>query len=414
MKSKIITVGDEILMGHIVNSNSAYISDKLYSVGLPVEQIVTVGDNEEAILTELRNSFGIYNVIILTGGLGPTHDDITKSVLVKFFDDELKFDEKVYENIISLFKIRGISMPETNKEQAMVPKNSKVIWNKNGTAPGIWMEKDDKILIALPGVPLEMKPMLDESVIPSLREKFSESETQVQKNKIILTTGISETSLFELLGNIKDITGDDCKIAFLPSFPGVKIRIDASDVNEILVNEKISEVEKKIRAKAEDFIYGVNDDKLEKIVGDLLVEKKLTLSVAESCSGGLFASLITDVPGSSKYFLGGVCSYSNESKIKLLKVKKKTIEKYGAVSKETALEMAVGVRNLFKSNVGMSVTGIAGPEGGTENKPVGLVWIGCSFENKTFTAKHLFGDNRLRTKLRSVMMALSLLRKELM
>lgn len=412
LKSKIISIGDEILIGQITNTNATFIGEKLYSVGLPVKKIITIADEEKALLTELKDSNKNFDVTIITGGLGPTHDDLTKPVLVKYFKDKLISNKKVLRHVKNIFKIRNVEMPDVNLGQAMVPENSKVIWNAKGTAPGIWIESKGKVFIALPGVPFEMKAMMEESVIPMLVKKFKKKINYVLKSKTLLTTGIGESNLSELIGDVKSIIGKN-KLAFLPSLFGVRLRIDVKGKNIRDADKILYYIESTLQKKIGNYIFGVNNDLLESKVGEALLENKLTLSVAESCTGGLLASKITDISGSSKYFLGGVCTYSNESKINILKVKKQTILKYGAVSEETALEMAKNVRQKFGSDIGISITGIAGPTGGTKTKPVGLVWIGYSDCKRTFANRYLFGNNRERTKIRSVYMALDLTKKEI-
>jgi nicotinamide-nucleotide amidase len=410
--SKIISIGDEILIGQISNTNSQFIAEKLFSIGIPVRKIITIGDTKEELITELEDSISNFDVTVITGGLGPTHDDITKPVLTEFFGDELIINENVLENVRNIFKSRGIKMPEINKEQALVPKNAMIIWNRNGTAPGMYFEKDGKHIISLPGVPFEMKPMLTDSVIPMLREKFTDKIDYVIRSKTFLTTGIGESSLFEMIGDIKQLTGDD-KLAFLPSPSGVRLRVDIRATDEEHVNAKMSSVESKLKEKIGDYIFGYNDDLLEEVVGKILSEKNLTLSTAESCTGGLLASLITDISGSSKYFLGGVNVYSNESKINILKIDSDIINTKGAVSEEVAVQMALNSRKLFGSDYSLSVTGIAGPEGGSREKPVGLVYIGFACNEKQYARKFLFGNRRDNNKLRSAKMALEILRKEL-
>jgi len=299
-----------------------------------------------------------------------------------------------------------------NYGQAMVPKKSKVIWNGMGTAPGIWIEKNNKIIIALPGVPFEMKAMIKDSVLPMLIDKFTDKLDYVIKSRTVLTTGIGESSLSELIGDVKLLIGED-KMAFLPTLYGVRLRIDVKRSSLEEVEERLNVIENSLRKKIEKYIFGTDDDLLEQKTGELLLFNKLTLSVAESCTGGLLSSKITDISGSSEYFKGGICTYSNESKIALLSVERKTIDNYGAVSEETALEMAENVRKKFGSDIGLSTTGIAGPSGGNMAKPVGLVWIGYSDGKKTYAKKFLFGNNRERTKIRSAYQALAILKKEI-
>lgn len=410
--AKIISVGNEILIGQITNTNATFICEKLFSINVPVRKIVSIGDFEKDLFNELLDSEKFYDITIITGGLGPTSDDITKSVLVEFFDDKLVFNEKIFENIENIFKSRNIKTPVINEEQAMVPSNAKIIWNRIGTAPGFCFEKNDKLFIALPGVPYEMEEMMNNSVIPMITEKFVDKIEFTQKSKTFLTIGISESSLAELIGNIKELVGENY-LAFLPSLIGVKLRVDVKAKTNQEADEVIESIEEKLRAKIGEYIYGVNNNLLEQIVGNLLKDKNLTLATAESCTGGLLASKITDISGSSQYFLGGVNVYSNESKIKILGVNDSTIREKGAVSEETATEMAYNVRSLFNSDIGISITGIAGPEGGTDEKPVGLVYIGYSDNHKTFTRKFYLGNVRLRNKTRAAYYALNIIREEI-
>lgn len=413
MNSKILTVGDEILIGQIVNTNAAFLGDVLFSISLPVEKSVTIGDNEKILLEEFQDSITSYDLTVITGGLGPTHDDITKPVLIKFFNDELILDDKVLKHVTEIFSTRGVPMPATNVGQAMVPSKSKVIWNKNGTAPGIWMEKDNKVFVALPGVPYEMKAMINDTIVPMLKEKFIKNFDYVLKQKTLLTTGVGESVLNEMIGDVQLIIKDD-KLAFLPSIEGVRLRINVKAESEEKAETRISEIENQIREKIGEHIFGEDEEVLEEIVGKILSEKKLTVATAESCTGGMLSSRITDVSGSSEYFKGGMVTYSNKSKVKFLDVKKKTLTKYGAVSEKTAKQMAEGVRKHFKTDIGISTTGIAGPTGGSDEKPVGLVYIGYSDKHKTFAKKFLFGNFRDRNKKRAAQMALEIMRKELL
>lgn len=412
MKSKVIAIGDEILIGQIVNSNAAYIGEKLYEVGIPVDKMITIGDEEKPLQDELKDSIDNYEITIITGGLGPTHDDLTKPILVEFFDDKLEFDEEVMKDVARIFKSRNVYMPESNREQAMVPKNATVIRNKNGTAPGMWYEKNGKVIVSLPGVPYEMKSMMEEFVIPKLREKFENKIDYVLKFRTILTTGIGESTLFEKVGDLKDILNGG-KIAYLPSVSGVRLRVETKAKTEDEAEQFLDKVEKEIRNKAGDFVYGVGDEKIEKILGDKLNKLKLKLSVAESLTGGMISSTIVNIPGSSDYYQGGACTYSNEAKMVVLGVKKNTLEKYGAVSEQTAIEMAEGVRKRFDADVSVSTTGIAGPTGGTPEKRVGLVWIGYSDKSKTYAERFHFGEDRIRNIERTTMKALDILLNEL-
>ena len=413
MKSKIISIGDEILIGQIVNTNAAFLGDRLFSIGIPVAKTVVISDEEAELLSEFEDSFQNYDVTIITGGLGPTHDDITKPVLLKFFKDEFVRDEKVLAHVRNIFNSRNINMPKVNEDQALVPKNSKVIWNANGTAPGIWIEKDKKIFIALPGVPFEMRSMIENEILPELKKRFSSGSGKVYLQRTLLTTGLGESSLNEMIGNVKEIIGES-KLAFLPSATGVRLRINTEGKNEKEAAEKMNIIEDKLRSKINNLIYGSDKEELEKVIGDILTERKQTLSIAESCTGGMISSKIVSIPGSSNYYEGGVCVYSNIEKIKILNIKEETLKKYGAVSEATAMEMAEGVRRLMGTDFSLSTTGIAGPSGGTDQKPVGLVWIGFSGKEKTYAVSFNFGNNREINIQRASHRALEILRRELL
>lgn len=413
MKSKLISIGDEILIGQIVNTNASYLGERLYSAGVPVEKIVVIGDEESMLISELEDALNNYDVTIITGGLGPTHDDITKPVLVRFFNDELVKDEKVLEHVKKIFSDRKIEMPEINVEQAMVPKNSKVIWNELGTAPGILFERNGRIIMSLPGVPYEMKAMMENFILPYLESNLLKENKIFLKQKTLLTTGLGESSLFEKIGDIKSVIGE-AKLAFLPSAEGVRLRINVKGERETETQKQLNEIEIKLREKIGKFIYGVNEDSLEKVIGKILRDMKKTLSVAESCTGGMISQKLVSIPGSSDYYLGGVCSYSNKEKINILGVKEETLKKYGAVSEATAIEMAEGVRKLTKSDYSISTTGIAGPDGGSPEKPVGLVWIGYSDSEISFAIDFSFGSNREINIRRASMRALEILRRKLL
>ena len=413
IRTKVISVGDEILIGQIVNTNSAFLGQRFFAAGMPVERTVVISDNESAMLDEFSNSVKEFDITVITGGLGPTHDDITKPALVKFFGDELVTDQKVLGHVKKFFAERKIEMPAVNEGQALVPKNSEVIWNNNGTAPGIWIESGGRVFVALPGVPYEMKPMIDEQVIPKLKKKFSSKTGKVFLQKTILTTGIGESSLFEKFGDIEELLGG-CKMAFLPSATGVRLRINAEAENEQMASEMIESVKNRIILHAGDYVFGEGEETLELVTGRLLRERNATLSLAESCTGGRISSKVVSVAGSSDYYLGGVCSYSNDAKVKILGVQYSTLEKHGAVSIQTAIEMAAGARKLFGSDYALSTTGIAGPAGATANKPVGLVCIGFSSADKEYALEFSFGNRRDINIERASQRSLEILRRELL
>lgn len=414
INTKVISIGDEILIGQIVNTNSAFINEKLNCLGIKVKKVVTIGDIRQDLLDELQDSVvNDFKINLITGGLGPTHDDITKPILLEFFNDKLILDEKVLEKVKSIFAQRNVIMPETNIGQAMIPSKSKVIWNEYGTAPGILMEKDDKMFIAMPGVPFEMKAMIENSVLPLIKEKYLRNPEFFHRSKTLLTAGIGESLLSEQIGNIEELLQGH-KMAFLPSPLGVRLRIEVKCKTEADADSEFHRIENSLYEKIGDYIYGQNDDLLEELVGKLLIEKNLTIAAAESCTGGIISGRITDVSGSSKYFKGSIISYANEVKENILMINADLLNNKGAVSSEVAVEMAVGVRKLLKTDIGISATGIAGPTGGTESKPVGLVYIAISIGDKTYSKELFLGDNRHRNRIRAAQAALEMLRKELL
>lgn len=414
VKVKVISIGDEILIGQIVNTNSAYINEKLHCIGIKVSKVVTIGDNRQDLLDELYDSLQHnYDITLITGGLGPTHDDITKPILVEFFNDELVLDEKVLEKVKSIFANRNVVMPETNIGQAMKPSKSKIIWNEHGTAPGLLIEVQNRIFVAMPGVPFEMKSMIDNSVIPLIKEMYLQNPEYHYRTTTLLTSGIGESILFEMIGNIDELLQGQ-KMAFLPSPLGVRLRIDVKAKTESETDNEIRRIEKILFERVGEFIYGRNDDTIEEITGKILKEKGLTISAAESCTGGFISQRITDISGSSEYFKGAIISYSNDVKENLVLVDGGLLREKGAVSSEIAMEMAKGVRKVLQTDIGISATGIAGPAGATETKPVGLTYIAIAIGNKVYSKELLLGDNRHRNRIRAAQAALELLRQELM
>jgi nicotinamide-nucleotide amidase len=406
----IISIGDELLVGQVVNTNAAFIEQQLNGIGITVHKVLTIGDDESEILEALGEYFERFDVTIMTGGLGPTHDDLTRSVLCRFFDTDLVRDESSLANIREIMERRNIPWTSAAEEQALVPRGCTVLPNKLGTAPGLMFERDGKYVIALAGVPYEMEALIRESVVPFFKTRAS---GRVIRHRTLKTTGIPESFLAMKLGKVEELV-HDAKLAFLPSPGGVRLRITASGASESTVEKVIREAELAIRQKAEKYIYGVDDEELEEVVGRVLTENKLKIAVAESCTGGMIAHRITNVPGSSAYFERAIVAYSNRSKIELLGVPKRLIEEHGAVSRGVAEAMAEGVRKIDGVDIGISTTGIAGPSGGTPEKPVGLVWIGYSDSSETIALRFNFGDERKRFKERASQAALELLRRKLL
>ena len=412
MKAEIITIGDEILSGLTLNTNAAFIGDLLSQNHINITASVVVGDNENDILEAFREAFEKNDLILVTGGLGPTHDDLTLDCIVKFFNTELVKSEEVLRDIHKIFAKRNREVTPANESQAMVPKIADVIRNYNGTAPGTWIEKDGKIFVSMPGVPFEMQEMMTGYVIPRLiEEKLEKKNNRITKS--LLTTGIPESYLFERLGDLEDLLQGNV-MAFLPSQFGVRLRITVDGESREDAQNKLSRIEQKIRTKVGQYIYGTDNDTLEEVVGKLLKERGLTIATAESCTGGLISSRITNVPGSSQYFERGIVSYSNGAKVELLKIDEDMIDKYGAVSFEVARLMAEGVKAVSGTDIGLAVTGIMGPGGATFNKPVGLVYIGYCDEKMCTAREFRFGDDRLRNKDKTAQAALDMLRRKIL
>jgi nicotinamide-nucleotide amidase len=410
MKAAVIAIGDELLIGQVINSNAAFIAEKLDAAGISVEEMITVGDDEEAIVNTLHRSLSEHDVLCLTGGLGPTHDDLTRSAICKFFKTDLILNEEALENVRRIIKRRNVPPTKLNEEQALVPRGCDVLQNSHGTAPGYFFHREGKHVAVMPGVPHEMKAMMEHYVAPYFQEH---PVGQVIRHRTIMTTGIPESFLFQQLGNLDELL-EGAKLAFLPAPTGVRLRISVKEKDEATANRKLQRVEEGIRKKAAKYIYGVEDEELEQVLGRMLTERKLTIAVAESCTGGLIADKITDVSGSSNYFERAIISYSNQSKVESLKVRMELIETHGAVSNEVAKAMAEGVRQIAGTDIGISTTGIAGPTGGSPEKPVGLVWIGYSDKNETLAVKFNFGDDRRRVKERAAQAALELVRRRLL
>lgn len=412
MKAYIISIGDELLLGQTVNTNASLIGEKLSNLNIDVTKISVIGDDASVIRDEFNNAWINSDFVLVTGGLGPTHDDVTRNCVVKFFKTNLSLNEDVLKDINELFAKWGREITDINKDQANVPEIAEVIRNNKGTAPGYWIEKDEKIFVVMPGVPYEMEEMMNSFVIPRIQEMGLEKQGFVRR-LILNTTGIPESHLFERLGDLDEILGE-AKLAFLPNQYGVKLRITVKGEDEETVNNNLIEVEQKIRAKAGRFIFGKNHETLENVVGKLLEKRDLTISVAESCTGGSLANHLTNVSGSSKYFDRGVVSYSNASKVEILKVDEDVLIEHGAVSREVAMQMAEGVRSTSGTDIGVSTTGIMGPTGATTDKPVGLVYIGYCDEKVCTARKVVFGGDRLLNKQRTVQAALDLVRRQVL
>jgi nicotinamide-nucleotide amidase len=406
MLAEIITIGDEILIGQIVDTNSAFIAQELNNIGIRVKQISSVSDDREHILTALKEASNRVDVILITGGLGPTKDDITKKTLADYFGVGFVESKDALDNVLQIFSKYNRPMLEVNRLQAQVPANCEVLLNKNGTAPGMWFNIAGKIYVSMPGVPHEMMYMMEDSVIPKLKSSL---KLPFIIHKTILTVGEGESYLAERIADIEDALPPYIKLAYLPKLGQVRLRLSAYGEDEALLKEKINEFSTKIVERVANIVAAEEDIPVEKAILNYMEQKGFTLSVAESCTGGYISHLFTQHPGSSKVFFGGAVSYSYELKESILGVKTETLQQYGAVSEETVNEMVSGALLNFKSDYAIAVTGIAGPDGGTPDKPVGTVWIAVANVNKVVTKKLTFGNKRRQNIERSAISALNML-----
>ncbi|MDI1356216.1 MAG: competence/damage-inducible protein A [bacterium] len=414
MKAEILTIGDEILIGQIVNTNSVWIAQQLNFAGIKVVHMASVADEEAAIVKAFDDAMQRADFVFITGGLGPTKDDITKKTFASYFNTELVMDEEIFAILDSYFSRRGRRINEINSKQALVPKGSIVFKNAHGTAPGMWMKKDKCVFISMPGVPYEMKAMMADSILPKI---VRENELPFIYHRTVLTQGIGESALAELIEGWEDALAlKNIKLAYLPQPGLVRLRLSSYGKNKEILEKNINEEILKLEGLVGKFIfgyenYGEESPTIEKVVSDLLRERNKTVALAESCTGGYVASLFASVPGASEVFKGAIVPYSNIGKHELLEVDYKTFETVGAVSRECVELLAANVLKKFKSDYAISVSGIAGPTGGTPEKPVGTVWIAVANREKVLAFKYQFGDNRQRNIISTGSAAINLLRK---
>lgn len=405
---EIISIGDELLIGQTINTNASWMGAQLASNGIKVSHVVTISDTWEAITTALEDAYKRSRVVLITGGLGPTKDDITKQVLCSYFDTKLVLDEKVLNHVESFFIKRNRPMLEVNKLQAMVPEVCEVLFNEQGTAPGMWFEKEGVIFVSMPGVPYEMKYLVGTYVIPRLIERFPVKKL-IQKT--YLTQGIGESFLADKLNDWENqLRNEGLDLAYLPSPGMVKLRVSSSSGNQ----SRVAFYGEELKRMLPVYIYGEEDDSLSEVVGKLLKDRGETVGTVESCTGGSIMASLTSISGSSDYVLGGLITYSNDLKMKLAGVHAQTLEDFGAVSEETVIEMAAGGKKELGVDWCISVSGIAGPLGGSDEKPVGTVWIAIDGPNGKISRKFLFGTDRQRTVQMTVLTALNLLRCEIL
>jgi nicotinamide-nucleotide amidase len=409
MRAEIITIGDELLIGQVIDTNSAWMAEQLNMIGIKVHQITSISDNRDHILTTLADASARVQLILITGGLGPTKDDITKHTLCDYFNTSLVFSDLAYKNVEKLFAARGFAVSELNRQQAMVPANCRVISNPNGTAPGMWFENDGCIYVSIPGVPFEMKAIMEQEIIPQLLDKLN----KVIIHRTILTEGVGESHLASEIEPWEDSLPSFIKLAYLPQPGMVRLRLTAYGTNRDELQQAVSKAEKELYPYAGKYIFGYDDDTMESVTGQLLRKKRATLSTAESCTGGNIAQLITSIAGSSDYFKGSIVAYSNEIKEQFVGVPHQVLADFGAVSEQTVRAMAEGIRIRFSTDYAIAVSGIAGPGGGTTEKPVGTTWIAVATPTGTVARKFLFGDHRGRNIRKASVAALNMLRKTL-
>jgi nicotinamide-nucleotide amidase len=408
--AELLTIGDELLYGQIVDTNAQWMSVELSKAGIKVIRKTTVGDIEEEILTAFAEAERRADIVLITGGLGPTSDDLTKPCLAKYFNCEMKIHEGALAEVTEFFKSRGRELTEINRLQASLPICCEKITNAMGTAPGMWFSRNGKVFVSMPGVPHEMKKMMSDIIIPKLQTTF---KTPAIYHKVIRTAGIGESFLAEKIASWEKALPPHIKLAYLPSLGEVKLRLTAIGDDKLALENEAEELTAKLQPLAGEYIFGYGEDPLEVVIGRTLRQKNLTLAIAESCTGGYLTHLVTSVPGSSEYFMGSIIPYAYEIKMRQLGVRPETLEQFGAVSEPTIKEMANLVRAKFNTDIGVATSGIAGPGGATPEKPVGTVWIGYSDKYQTVTKKlQLSKDRLINIKLAS-MAVLNLIRTSL-
>ena len=415
LKAWIISIGNELLIGDTVNTNATWIGRFLTEQGFSVEEVRTISDGYEKIRQAIGEGLNRADLVVTTGGLGPTHDDVTKKAVADLFDADLTVDQRVLSHVKEIFRRRELKMTPSNREQALIPQGFSVLFNNKGTAPGLWLGREGSAALAiLPGVPYEMQYLMESAVKPAIRKRFPDRSYQV--TRYLKTAGISESQLSErVIGDLGSFLNNGIGVAYLPSPSGVTIRVSRSGADLELAKSELDPVIRHIKQRADGLIYGEGRDlTLSEVVGGLLRKRGLKIAVAESCTGGFVCNELTNIAGSSDYFPGGEVAYDNEIKAERLGVDPGTLKRYGAVSKQTALELADGAARQFRADIGVSTTGVAGPGGGSRDKPVGTVWIGFRFDEDLFALKARFTQDRLVNKERTAAVLLETVRRYLM
>lgn len=406
---KNISIGDELLIGQVINTNAAWLGEHLSSAGFQLDSTLTIGDSEKAIL-DAFNACMDADLVLVTGGLGPTADDITKPTVCKFFDTELVFCQAAYDNVVTLFKRRGFQMSERNRSQAMLPKACEYIPNTYGTAPCMWLEKKGVVFAFMPGVPFEMKGIFTDELLPRIKQRF---HAVPYEKRVVMTTGIGESFLADKIKDWEDALPDFLSLAYLPQHGMVRLRLSGRHEDAVLLHETLDREISKLKDLIPEYIFAMQDQPIERTIFDLLINKGKTFASAESCTGGNIAHVITLIPGSSEVFKGTAVTYATPMKTKVLGVPAEMIEKHGVVSQEVVESMATGVRDLMEADFGVATTGVAGPSGGTEDTPVGTVWIGVASSAGVVSKCFNFGKDRENVINRATIMAYEMLRQQL-
>lgn len=409
----LINIGDELLIGQVVNTNAAFIGQQMSAAGFELTDVITIGDDSQAIRDTVTSSLAKTDVVIMTGGLGPTKDDITKKIICDIFQRELVMDEPTLQHVTEIFASRGMDLTETNRQQALVPKDCTVLSNPLGTAPGLWIEQDSKVLIALPGVPFEMEKLIKDEVMPRLEAHKKDQHAIL--HRVLQCTNISESGLSDLLENFEKQLPPELKLAYLPKPGIIRLRLTARGDNKESLKALLDQHFSELKTLTTEYAFTDEDIEIEEVVGRLLTKSGKTLATAESCTGGYIAHLITSVPGSSRYFQGSLVSYSNDIKRDLLNVREDNLKRRGAVSEQVVSDMALNAMGLFDVDYTIATSGIAGPDGGTKEKPVGTVWIAVATPVRLTTREFHFGSRTGRKQIieRAARAALNMLRIEI-
>ena len=410
MRADIITIGDEILIGQIVDTNSAWIAARLGEIGVSIRRKYSIGDRREEIIDAVEESLAKSELVIITGGLGPTKDDITKRVLAEIFHSPMVCDQETYERVERMMKARGIAFNDLNKGQAMVPECCTVLANHKGTAPGMWFEREGRVVVSLPGVPFEMEALMLEIVLPKVREHF---DLAAVVHKTAITYGLAESMMAEHIAAWEDALPPHLHLAYLPSPSQLRLRLSAYDMDKAQAEKEIDEQFEQLLPLLGDYFVGWGDTTVQSAVAEMLLAKGATLSAAESCTGGALSAKFTAMSGASEYFWGGVVSYDNSVKENVLGVSRENLDTYGAVSEQVARQMAEGVRRVCGTTYGVATTGIAGPSGGTPDKPVGTVWMAVATPTHTIAKVVVHGKIRAVNIERAATAAINMLRLEL-